>query len=88
MATPAEQKQFVSDNVSPNLAFIFDDVELGADIQYKLVKAGYKSVRRIAAIDDGQAGARAALKQLAGIDDANNPEQRLALTILVDVWNI
>ena len=88
MATPAEQKQFVSDNVSPNLAFIFDDVELGPDIQYKIVKAGYKSVRRIAAIDDGQAGARAALKQLAGIEDADNPEQKLALTILVDIWNI
>ena len=88
MATPTEQKQFVSENVSPGLAFIFDDVELQPDVQYKIVKAGYKSVRRIAAIDDGQAGARAALKQLAGIEDADNPEQRLTLTILVDIWNI
>ena len=88
MAEATRMKNYISDNAGPDLAFIFNDVELDLKVQYDLVHAGYKSVRRIAAMEDAPAGAREAFKTILGIDPTVGPQERLTLTILVDVWNI
>ena len=88
MANANEMKQFVSDMASPDLAFILDDVGLSMEYQYRLVKAGYKTVRRVAAVADTQAEARTTLKDITEINPDDGPAQCLALTILVDTWNV
>ena len=65
---PTAMKSFIASNVAPDLAFIMDDVELELKYQYELVKAGYKTVRRVAALEDTPASARSAIRSILNLD--------------------
>ena len=58
----AEQKVYVSDNCDANLSFIFAEVELALEWQYKLVHAGYKNISRFIGIEETRAGLKDVLK--------------------------
>ena len=88
MATRDEKAAYASTNAEPDLAFLMNDVGLDVDHQHGLVLAGYRSIRRVAALEDSPAGARAAFRALLGIDPNASPENRLGLSVLVDLWSI
>ena len=55
------------DTLRQKLNIISDTKRVGQELelkyQYELVKAGYKTVRRVAALEDTSAGARSAIKR-------------------------
>jgi len=88
MASAAEMTEYVAKHADPDLAFILNDVGLDIKWQHDLVKEGYKSVRRLAALEDTTAAVRGAFKTMLTLDPDAAPGNRLALTMLVDAWSV
>ena len=51
MATPADRREYVSKNVTADLAFILEDAEVDEEAQYKIARL-YTSVRKFANMAD------------------------------------
>ena len=84
--TEQERKVFLSSNCDPNLAFIFAEVELPLEWQYKLVQAGYKNISRFIGLEESRAGVKEVLKSDFSLDPSSSTENRLTAAIIVSAW--
>ena len=88
MVSLEEKTAFIQAQVEPDLAYIWNGVGLSMDIQHKLATEGYKSVRRLAAVEDTAPAVRTAFKDILSLDPGAHAAERLVLALLIDTWSI
>jgi hypothetical protein len=84
--TQEEMAKYVAENTDSDLAFIFADSEVGILYQYKIVVAGFRTLKRFSALEESRAALRAALLADFGLDPASSLEARLNVTLIVNAW--
>ena len=75
MATAVERRSFLSEHVSADLAYLWDDAGVDEAYQYATAQH-YKTVRRFSSLGDDRITLRAAITSNFGLDPAAGAIQR------------
>jgi hypothetical protein len=86
--TDAEMRAYMQKECESDMAFLFSEGGLALDVQYRIVHAGYKSVRRFVGLEDSRQTFRQAAVATFALDPAASAEQRLQMSILLSVYDI
>ena len=81
----AGKREFIQKNVTSDLQYIWDDSEVGLDLQYKLSQH-YKSLRVFISLADNAADIRTALKTDFQLDPAVGAAERAETARIVSAW--
>ena len=81
----AQKREFLQQNVTSDLQYIWDDSEVSLDLQYKLAQH-YKSLRVFISIAESTTDVRTALRTDFQIDAAAGAEHRAETARVVSAW--
>ena len=84
MGTPEERLDYVEQNASTDLKFIMADAEIDEKVQYDLVNAGYKTLRRFVGMEDTRAGVRQFLRDSLGLDGGADLANNVKVATVID----
>jgi len=85
MATAAQKKTYLAENLDSDLHFLFEDAGISLDTQYAIAQ-NYKTVKHFAAVADDRSEVRNFCKDDIGLDPAAGAIQRAEVATVVTAW--
>ena len=82
VADDATNREFLQKNVTSDLQYIWDDSEIGLDLQYRMAQH-YKSLRVFIAIAENTADVRTAMRTDFQLDSATGAAERAEVARVV-----
>lgn len=86
MATDEEKMEFLASDVEADLTFLWAESEMDLDLQYRLGRAGFSTMKKFVGIDDDKPAVRAALIADFNLAIAADAGNRLKLAATVSAW--
>ena len=80
--------EYLASDVEADLTFLWAESEMELDLQYRLGRAGYRSLRKFVGLEDTKPLVRAALITDFNLAAAQDPGNRVRLAAAVSAWEI
>ena len=87
MATDEEKRQYLADNVSSDLQFVWSDNDISLNNQYRLAQH-YKTMKVFGTMADSKADLRTALNSDFGLDVNTSAAVRAEVARIVSAWEL